>query len=162
MSTDDFISILRKFEIEVLVDVRSSPYSKYVTHFNSEFLKRSLQGAGFKYLYLGKELGGMPKEEEFYDSEGNVDYERLKRTERFQDGMQRLRGGIEKFRVAIMCGEENPTHCHRHRLIASTASEYGIAVFHIRKGGVVQSDAELIEEYAPKSAQVTQLNLFQS
>ena len=155
----DFVSLLRKSDIEVVVDVRSAPYSRYSTHFNGPFLKKSLEQEGLKYLYLGKELGGMPKEAEYYDENGNLDYARIKKTEHFREGMERLYRGIEKFRVAIMCGEENPSGCHRHKLIAQTAREQGISVIHIRKGGMLQSDEELIAEYAPE-LNATQLNLF--
>lgn len=156
----DFIALLRQFDIEVLVDVRSNPYSRYATHFTGPFLKQSIVQEGLKYLYLGKELGGMPKEEEFYDEEGNLDFAKLASTEKFKEGMQRLRQGVEKFRVAIMCGEEDPSHCHRHRLISKAAREMDVEVKHIRKAGRIQTDDELIAEYTEDEPDVTQLNLF--
>ena len=36
---ETFLALLRRHEIEVLVDVRSSPYSGYCPHFNTEQLK---------------------------------------------------------------------------------------------------------------------------
>ena len=59
-SMDEFIALLKKHEIQVLADVRSSPYSAYVTHFAREELEASLKQTGIKYLFLGKELGGRP------------------------------------------------------------------------------------------------------
>ncbi|MBX9567559.1 MAG: DUF488 domain-containing protein [Candidatus Obscuribacterales bacterium] len=156
----DFISLLGQFEIEVLVDVRSNPYARYATHFTGPFLKQSIVQAGLKYLYLGKELGGMPKEPEFYDDEGNLNYAKLAATSKFQEGMERLVRGVQTYQVAIMCAEEDPSHCHRHRLISKAAKEMGVVVKHIRKGARVQSDDELIAEYTPDTPEVTQLNLF--
>ena len=156
----DFILLLRQFDIEVLVDVRSSPYARYATHFTGPFLKQSVVQEGFKYLYLGNELGGMPKEQEFYDEEGQLLIAKLAATDKFKEGMERLQRGVEKFRVAVMCAEEDPSHCHRHRLISKAAKERGIEVKHIRKAGRVQTDDELIAENTPDLPDVTQLNLF--
>src|SRR5437773_2085700 len=74
---DAFIALLKQHEIQVLADVRSSPYSAYVTHFAREELEHALRQAGIKYLFLGKELGGRPDGSEFYDPEGYVLYWRL-------------------------------------------------------------------------------------
>jgi len=57
VSLQAFISLLVSQRIEVLVDVRSAPYSRYVPHFNGDNLKKAVISAGIKYLYLGAELG---------------------------------------------------------------------------------------------------------
>jgi hypothetical protein len=48
--------LLEQHEIQVLVDVRSSPYSKHVPHFNSTPLAIAVKQADIKYLFMGKEL----------------------------------------------------------------------------------------------------------
>src|SRR5829696_9023919 len=107
-SLEAFIELLRAHRIEVLVDVRSQPYSKYTPHFESRALKESLPAAGIKYLFMGKELGGRPDGDEFYDSEGFVLYSRLAESPLFLEGISRLESGMEQgLRVAIMCSEEN-------------------------------------------------------
>ena len=53
-----FLSLLKEHKIEVLVDTRSQPYSKYAPHFTGEYIKMELEKAGIPYLFLGKELGG--------------------------------------------------------------------------------------------------------
>src|SRR5689334_22649084 len=73
-SLEDFLKLLSRHAIEVLVDTRSHPYSQYVTHFNREELTAALKHAGIKYLYLGRELGGRPDEDEYFDVEGHVLY----------------------------------------------------------------------------------------
>jgi uncharacterized protein (DUF488 family) len=45
---------------KVIVDTRSSPYSKFAPQFDQAPLRRTLEEAGIKYLYLGAELGGRP------------------------------------------------------------------------------------------------------
>ena len=56
----DWLALLRQHGIEVVVDTRSSPYSKYVPHFDKELMQRSLEETGVRYLFLGAELGGRP------------------------------------------------------------------------------------------------------
>ena len=53
-----FVSLLRRHDVEVVVDVRSQPYSKYNTQFNADQIKPMLAAAGIQYLFLGQELGG--------------------------------------------------------------------------------------------------------
>lgn len=143
------------------MDVRSNPYSKYATHFHGPFLKKALSQTEIKYVFLGKELGGKPKEPEFYDLEGYVDYKKLSASAKFSEGFWRLERGIQMYRVAIMCGEEDPSGCHRHLLISRVAHEKGISVCHIRKGGLTQDYEEFLRESSPEEF-ATQLNLFDS
>lgn len=135
---DAFIALLKKHAIEVLADVRSSPYSKYVTHFNREELQHALPQAGIKYLFLGKELGGRPDGSEYYDDEGYVRYWRVAESSVFLDGVQRLESGLKKFRVAIMCSEENPAICHRQLLVGRVIARRGIPITHIRGDGSLE------------------------
>jgi uncharacterized protein (DUF488 family) len=55
-----WLALLRRHAIEVVVDIRSSPYSKYAPQFDRELMQRSLEQAGLRYLFLGAELGGRP------------------------------------------------------------------------------------------------------
>src|SRR5262249_52338180 len=66
-----FISLLQQHKVQVLVDVRSSPYSKYVSHFNGTQLASAVRQVSIKYLSMGKELGGRPDGDEFYDVESH-------------------------------------------------------------------------------------------
>ena len=142
---DVFLTLLKKHEIQVLADVRSSPYSRYVKHFDREELEQALKDAGVKYLYLGRELGGRPDGAEFYDSEGYVLYHRLAEAPLFLEGVGRLEAGIRKYRVAIMCSEENPAVCHRHLLVGRVLTRRGVAIEHIRGDGALIPNADLLE-----------------
>jgi uncharacterized protein (DUF488 family) len=138
-----FLGLLRKHEIQVLVDTRSYPYSRHCPHFNREELVRALNQKEIKYLDLGQELGGRPDGDEFYDDEGHVLYYRLAESAAFLGGIARLERGIRRFRVAIMCSEENPSICHRYRLVGRVMAGRGVKVQHIRGDGSIQVDAEL-------------------
>ena len=56
------INLLKNFHMEVLVDVRSSPYSLYCPQFNRETFEKNLKTAGLDYLFFGDRLGGRPKD----------------------------------------------------------------------------------------------------
>src|SRR5688572_20582076 len=86
-----FLELLRHVQIQVLVDVRSAPYSRYVPHFNTEELRPALEAAGIKYLFMGKELGGRPEGSQFYDDEGYALYHRIAQSPAFLDGVRRLK-----------------------------------------------------------------------
>lgn len=157
---DAFLDLLRTHGIAVLVDVRSAPYSRYVPHFNPANIKASLKEAGFQYIYMGKELGGRPEGAEFYDMDGHVRYDRLAESPLFLAGLDRVIGGAERYRVAMMCSEENPTDCHRRLLITRVLAGRGIPVQHIRGDGRIETEAELAEAERTAEEAAGQLALF--
>ncbi len=55
---DKFCDLLIHNEIKYLVDVRSTPFSRYYPQYNQERLLLSLATVNIKYVFLGKELGG--------------------------------------------------------------------------------------------------------
>ena len=156
--SDHFIHLLKANAIEVLVDSRSRPYSKYARQFDHESLQNILRSAGVRHIYLGRELGGRPDGDEFYDREGHVLYDRIAATPQFQVGLARLQRGISDYKVAVLCAEENPTGCHRRLLIARMLIERGIKVEHIRGDGRIQPEEELAAELDSGAGQ---LPLFQ-
>jgi uncharacterized protein (DUF488 family) len=140
---DAFLDLLTRHRIEVLVDVRTSPYSAYASQFNREAIRPELQSRAIQYLYLGDLLGGRVEDERFIDGDGRVLYGRLAESPGFRKGIERLLGGIRQFRVAILCGEENPANCHRRLLVGRVMHEKGVNILHIRGDGSVQSEADL-------------------
>src|SRR3982750_1940520 len=98
---EHFVALLREHAVDVLIDVRSSPYSRFAPQYNREALKAALDREGFKYGFLGRELGGGPGGEEFYDDEGHVLYGRVAASPLFAAGLERLERGLDDYRVAI-------------------------------------------------------------
>src|SRR5215469_13535814 len=84
-SIEAFLALLQQHQIQVLVDVRSSPYSKYVPQFNSTPLADAVRQVGVKYMFMGRELGGRPDGNEFYDADGHVLYNRVAEASLFLD-----------------------------------------------------------------------------
>lgn len=134
---EKFLNLLNLNEIEVLVDVRSVPFSKYVPHFNKENIKTKLENAGIEYVYLGDKLGGKPKDEKYYEN-GKVHYDLIEKGKEYIEGVSTLIKLAGKKKTVIMCSEENPDKCHRHHLITQTLLRRGAAVFHIRSNGTTE------------------------
>jgi uncharacterized protein (DUF488 family) len=141
-----WLALVRRHQIQVVVDTRSSPYSKYVPQFDRELVQRSLEQAGVRYLFLGDDLGGRPANPAYYDGSGHVLYSRLRDDARFQAAIARLESGMERFSVALLCGEEDPAHCHRRLLIGRVLSERGHTMLHIRGDGRLDSDESVAAE----------------
>jgi uncharacterized protein (DUF488 family) len=145
-----FLDLLNKHNVQMLIDVRSHPYSRYVQHFNSPELANAAWHVNIQYLFMGKELGGRPDGEEFYDADDHVMYSRVAVSPLFLKGIKRLEEIGKASTVAIMCSEENPTTCHRHLLIGRILAQRGINLLHIRGDGHIQTAEELAShEEAP-------------
>jgi uncharacterized protein (DUF488 family) len=135
-----FAALLRQHEIGVLVDTRSAPYSRFTPQFDREALRQLVAGAGVKYLYLGDVVGRRPRDERCYDAEGRVLYGRVAAQPEFLEAVERLERGADEFRVALLCSEEDPAHCHRRLLISRVLLTRGAEIQHIRGDGSVQSE----------------------
>ena len=144
-SVDEFIEALQEHEIAYLIDVRSAPYSRYKPEFSREPLEAELQRQGVRYVFMGDTLGGHPDDEECYDVNGKVDYERVKKTERYQFGIKRLQTAVaQKQCVALMCSEGKPENCHRSKLIGETLQRRNIQITHIDENNELRSQMHII------------------
>jgi len=132
-----FIQLLQKHGITTVVDVRSSPYSRFNPQFNRERLKASLQDAGVSYVFLGEELGARTKDPSCYEN-GRVSYEKLANTPLFKTGIERVKTDSETHTIALMCAEKEPLNCHRTILVTRELENEGISVAHILDDGSIE------------------------
>jgi len=137
-----FIDLLRQYDVTALGDVRSHPYSRYVPQFSRDALKTSLAEAGITYVFLGKELGARSPNPACY-RQGKVQYDRLALESSFADGLKRVRQGMNRFCLALMCAEKDPLDCHRALLVARRLYEAGISVSHIRADEPLESQQDM-------------------
>jgi uncharacterized protein (DUF488 family) len=138
-----FVALLRQHGIELVVDVRSSPYSRYVPQANRETLARTLAAEGIAYRWDGDRLGGKP--------DGEVgDYDALRASAPFLEGITALLAGGDERPTAIMCAEGDHRRCHRHKLITPALLDREAQVLHI------QPDGSLVDE----ALEPRQLSLF--
>ena len=132
MTELELVEKLKKFSIDVVADVRSSPFSRRLPHFNKLAIKASLREHNIDYVFLGKELGGRPSNTSDF-SGGVANYERMSQRQDFIEGLKRLKKGAQKFRVVMMCSEQNPLECHRCLLVGKSLSDDECDVLHILK-----------------------------
>ena len=146
-----FLKLLKQHRIEVVADVRSCPYSRF-EWFSRSALEKALKEDGIRYVFLGKELGARREERECYKGI-TADYDLISLTKAFQNGINRLRTGVKKFRVALMCSEKEPLDCHRTVLVCRHAKIFTKEIFHIHADGNLEShsDAEIrmMSRYVP-------------
>ena len=144
--SDWFVNLLKRYEIEVLVDIRSHPFSQRVPHFDLDAIRESVRAAGIQFVYLGRELGGRPADTSLYDEDGRVLYGKVAETPLFQTGIERLEKGVRRYRVALMCSEEDPAGCHRRLLVGRVLAGLGVLSSHIRGDATVETEDNLRRE----------------
>ena len=88
-------------------------------------------------------VGGRPKDESHYDDQGRARYGKMGKNEEFLAGIERLERGADEFRIALMCSEEDPAHCHRRLLIGRVLIERGAKIIHIRGNGELQAESQV-------------------
>ncbi len=137
-----FLKLLHDNQVQLVVDVRSSPYSRYVPHFNRENLKDSLKECHIEYIFLGDKIGGKPKDQRYYDG-GQVNYDLIAQSAPYKEGILQLMEHSSQQTLALLCSEEDPYQCHRHNLITPTLLEKSFRIKHIRGNGKVEKISEL-------------------
>ncbi len=140
-----FLALLKRHGVDVIVDVRSAPYSRYLPHFNKEHLAKTLNESGIRYVFRGKDLGGQPAERAFYDEDGRIRYDEVARTPAYGEGMDFIVDGADECRIALMCSEKEPLDCHRTLMVSQSLAQRGVAVAHIHADGSVESHEEAID-----------------
>lgn len=116
---EEFLELLRVYEISLLADVRRFPKSRF-PWFCQKPLAEALAEAGITYLFLGDELGG-------YRRGG---YALHMASEEFRKGIIRLTGASDRTTTAVMCSEKLPWKCHR-RYISRELETRGFKVVHV-------------------------------
>ena len=135
-----FERLLAAQQIEFLIDVRSSPYSRYAPQFNRKELEAAVAIHGVHYVFLGDELGGRPTREEHYDAEGHALYRQMSEEASFAKAIDRLIAGARDHRLALLCSEADPTHCHRRLLVGKVLTDRGMQLRHILSDGSVHAE----------------------
>lgn len=135
---EELVEMLRSFQIEIVVDIRSFPGSRKFPQFNKENLEISLPENGIEYVHL-KKLGGRRKINR--DSKNTTwrhlafrSYADYMETADFQEGITELEKIAEKQRAAYMCSEAVWWRCHRS-MVSDYLKAAGWKVMHIMATG---------------------------
>jgi uncharacterized protein (DUF488 family) len=127
---ESLVTLMKKFNVTAIVDVRSQPYSRFKPEFNRESLMKSLIANGIEYVFLGDNLGARIRAPECYKN-GQISYELVSRHPLFGEGIGRLLKEMNNFSIAIMCAEKDPITCHRMILICKELKNHGVQITHI-------------------------------
>jgi uncharacterized protein (DUF488 family) len=131
--------LLEQHDITAIADVRSTPYSRRNRQFNSKGLAAALEAKGIAYVSLGKELGARSEDPSCYEG-GRVQYRRLMQTDLFNQGIERVLAGTQRFSIALMCAEKEPLDCHRTLLVSRALEAGGVSIAHILADGNIESN----------------------
>lgn len=115
---DEFLKILKKYNIRKIIDVRRFPSSKKFPWFNKDNLEKILRENNIKYVHF-ESLGGFRKE----------GYKNFAKTQKFKSEVEKLISILEDG-SAIMCSEKYWFRCHR-RFICKELEKRGLKVIHI-------------------------------
>lgn len=133
-SLEELVEILRAFEIEVLVDIRTIPRSRRHPQFESGALASAMRSRGLEYVHV-PELGGLRRARKDTPNTGwrNASfrgYADHMETAEFERGLATVHALATRKRIALMCAEAVPWRCHRS-LVADALTARGAHVEHI-------------------------------
>ncbi len=146
-----FIELLNEHHINCLIDVRSSPYSRIAPQYNKDTLSSTLKNNEILYVHFEKEFGARHTKPSLLDEEGKVDFDKVRASDEFKQGVQRLGKALELgYTVTLMCSEANPFDCHRFAMISYQLVKEGLQVQHILPDGKLVDNNELEEQLLKK------------
>jgi uncharacterized protein (DUF488 family) len=139
-----FLSLLQEYQVNCLVDVRSVAASSYNPQYNKEPLSNFLKNNEIIYMHLSEEFGARHSAPDLLDEKGKVDFAKVRKSQFFKNGIDRLWLEINKgYTSALMCSESDPLNCHRFSMITVALQEAGLEVLHIMKDKSLKSTSEL-------------------
>ncbi len=155
-SIEKFIELLQIHNIQMVIDVRSVPASRWHPQYNKAALLKVLAENNIAYTFKGLQLGGRPNDPTCYDPEElkspagkhlRANFSEIMKRDWSLEGIKELLQVIPSVKTAILCSEENPQYCHRHELIAKylLCNFHQIKIYHIRKNGRQINAQKLVE-----------------
>ena len=140
---ENFLNLLKTTKINMIVDVRSAPFSKMYPHFNRDTLESVLKDNEIGYLFMGDLIGGRSRTRSDYE-DGKVVYARLAAKDEYQATIKRVMDGSLKFQIALICSEKEPLDCHRTLLVSQSLTEHGAQVAHIHADGKIEAHSDAL------------------
>jgi uncharacterized protein (DUF488 family) len=148
---DYFVELLKEYSVNCVIDVRSLAASTYNPQFNKEPLSNFLKKNGITYQHFADEFGARHSDPDLLDEDGKVDFEKIRKSWNFKNGVERLWLAMDKgFTIALMCSESEPFDCHRFSMISIALEKDGFDVQHILKDKTLKSNAELENQLLKK------------
>lgn len=156
---NDFITMLIRKNISLVIDVRSLPYSRYYSDYNKENLYNILKKNGIYYRNYAIEFGARQENLQYYPR-GYLDFEMFAKSDNFLTGVDKLKKSMEQdYTFVLMCSEKDPLMCHRAILVSRAFHVAGYNVQHLLYNNkiVTQIDLEerLLNKFFPDRNQIS-------
>lgn len=156
---NDFMRVLKKYEINALIDVRSNPNSKIYQDYNKLNLQKHLNMNKIIYRNYKDEFGAR-QEDMRYFTDGYLDFSKYTKSKSFLEGVRKIEEGIKlNYTFAFMCAEKDPSICHRNIMVARKFHDLGYNIKNILsdESYEVQEDIErrLVDQYFPDRDQLS-------
>jgi len=141
-STDEFLQLLQSQNIQILVDIRSHPYSRRYPQFSQDELRVLLENNGITYHLAGRHFGGKRKSNRVSQHRA-LEKDSLRAFADYMDGDEFKRAANQlmdlssKAPTVIMCAEKLPEQCHRI-LISDYLILQNVDVIHLLGEGNTQ------------------------
>ncbi len=139
-SFGEFIRILKHYEIDIVVDIRSFPGSRRHAHFSGAYLERELPSSGMSYQWC-RPLGGFRKKglgdrspNLALKSDGFRNYADYMLSKSFEENVALLLKIVQKERTCLLCAETLPFRCHRW-ILSDYITAHGTEVIHLLDAG---------------------------
>jgi uncharacterized protein (DUF488 family) len=122
-SFEEFLKILKNYNIKNLIDVRRFPSSRKFPHFNKNYIEEKMKENGINYVWLGEFLGGKI---------GSY-IEHMKRGE-FKEGIKKIEEICKNGNTLFFCAEKFYWKCHR-KFISRELIKRGYKIIDIIENG---------------------------
>ena len=136
---EHFAKLLAPYEIDLLVDVRSYPRSRFAPWSNRDRLKCNLARISVEYLWAGDSLGGRPRgmNNPMHAETASVAewYAQRAKEPDFEAGIAGISQLAREKQLAVMCSEGDASRCHRSLLLAPKFVRDGFELRHIYPKG---------------------------
>ena len=141
---EQFVDLLRAGQVDMLVDIRSTPRSRTNPQYNLDALPEALAGWQIGHIRID-ELGGRrpksktvpPDVNAFWNNQSFHNYADYALSEEFGRGFDQLQALSAERRCAVMCSEAVWWRCHR-RFVADYLLNAGRDVFHLMSADRVE------------------------
>jgi uncharacterized protein (DUF488 family) len=148
---DIFLDLLNTYSVNCLIDVRSVAASSYNPQYNLEPLSNFLKANNIIYMHFAEEFGARHTDPDLLDEEGKVNFELVRKSWLFKNGVERLWLSVDKGNtIALMCSESEPFDCHRFSMISIALEKDGFEIRHILKDKTIKTNAQLENQLLKK------------
>ena len=159
---EQFLEALKAQGVNMVIDVRSLPASRYRPEYDKAAIGKYLLENGIDYCHMAWAFGARWEESRFIGAEGYVDFCLLSESDAFTRGVAKVVSLTEQGKsCALMCAEKDAMNCHRSILVARRFHEMGWKVLHLSPGRIEahqELERRLLDLYFPYRFQISLLD----